>query len=380
MKLLAGFLVSALACAQLRPADPSSAGMSKDRLERAAGLLKAETDSGRVLSASILVARNERIVLHRGFGRMAPTANARLTQPDTIYLLASITKPVTVCALMLLVERGLVSTNDPAYVYFPEWKNDLERQSIKVRDLIAHTSGLPDQLPQNTDLRRAHAPLSDFVKGALSTPLLYKPGTDFRYQSMGTLLTGEIVERLTKTRLRDFFAKEIFQPLGMKDSFLGMGSHRIEDTAWCQSRPSPDDERFGANSPYWRDMGHPWGGMHSTTTDLAILLQTFLNGGAYSGKRLFSPTTVATMTRDQNTHVGKPWGFGWGLQNSFVWAYFGDLASPQTFGHSGATGTVAWADPVNKLVTVILTTRPSGEDNGRLLRTVSNAVTAAIEK
>jgi len=120
--------------------------------------------------------------------------------------------------------------------------------------------------------------------------------------------------------------------------------------------------------------------MHSTTTDLAILLQTFLNRGEYAGRTLFSPTTVATMTRDQNSHIGKPWGFGWGLAISPVWAYFGDLVSPRTFGHSGATGTVAWADPDNKLVTIILTTRPSGEDNGRLLRTVSNAVAASIVK
>ena len=127
-------------------------------------------------------------------------------------------------------------------------------------------------------------------------------------------------------------------------------------------------------------MGHPWGGMHSTVTDLAILLQAFLNGGEYGGKRLLSPVTVARMTSDQNKAIGKPWGLGWGLATSPVWVYCGDLVSPETFGHSGATGTVAWADPVNKVVTVILTTRPSGEDEGRLLRTVSNAVAAAVVK
>ena len=86
------------------------------------------------------------------------------------------------------------------------------------------------------------------------------------------------------------------------------------------------------------------------------------------------------MTSDQNSCIKKPWGLGWGLATSPVWVYCGDLGSPQTFGHSGATGTVAWADPVTQTVTVILTTRASAEDDGRLLRTVSNAVAAAVVK
>lgn len=375
---------AAAALAQLRPADPATVGMSKERLERAASLIQAETDAGRVLASSIIVARNGKIVLHRGFGKTAPGAGASATKPDTVYLLASISKPISVCGLMLLVERGLVSTADPASYYLPELKND-DRGKIKVRDLIAHTSGMPDMLPENTELRRAHAPLSDFVKHSFTTPLLYAPGTDFKYQSMGILLAAEITERVTKMRLRDFLKKELFDPLGMNNTFLGMGGRRIEDTAWCQTggrgrTQSPDEVSFGANSPYWRDMGHPWGGVHSTVTDLAILLQTMLDGGAYDGRRVFSPSTVTAMTRDQNTHIQKPWGYGWALATSPVWNYFGDLVSPQTFGHVGATGTVAWADPKSKVLTVILTTRPAAEDSGRLLRTVSNAVAASIEK
>jgi CubicO group peptidase (beta-lactamase class C family) len=86
------------------------------------------------------------------------------------------------------------------------------------------------------------------------------------------------------------------------------------------------------------------------------------------------------MTSDQNTAIGKPWGLGWGLATSPVWVYCGDLVSPQTYGHSGATGTVVWADPVSQVVTVILTTRATSEDDGRLLRTVSNAVAASVMK
>ena len=373
-------LAPAAMMAQLSNAPPASVGMSTAQLDRAAQLLETETSGGRVLSASLLVARDGRIVLHRGFGRMHPDKNSRATQPDTVYLLASISKPITVAGLMLLVDRGLVSLADPVSRYLPEFQGE-DRAKVRVRDLMAHTSGLPDMLPENTQLRREHAPLSEFVKRAMSTPLLYEPGKGFAYQSMGTLLVSEIAQRLAKQPFREYLKREIFDPLGMKDTALGMGAHKIENTAWCQTgggNPA-DTASFGANSPYWRDMGHPWGGVHSTTTDLAILLQTFLNGGVFNGKRVFSVATVAAMTRDQNTHVGAPWGLGWGLATSRVWSYFGDLCSPRTFGHSGATGTVAWADPERKLVCVILTTRPSGEDGGRLLRLVSNAVSAAIQ-
>jgi CubicO group peptidase (beta-lactamase class C family) len=378
--LIAG--ASSVAYAQLGSAGPASVGLSAQRLTAAERLLEAETSSGRVLAATILVARDQRIVLHRGFGRIGPSAAARATAPDTIFLLASITKPVTACALMLLVERGLVSLDDPVSRYLPEFKGE-DRNATRVRDLLSHTSGLPDMLPENTALRRAHAPLSEFVRHSFTTPLLFPPRTDFRYQSMGILLAAEIVERVSGKRLRDFLKQEVFDPLGMRSSALGMGAFQVEDTAWCQTSQrsnTADLERFGPNSPYWRDMGHPWGGMHSTTMDLAVLLQTFLNGGSYSGRRVFSPPTVAAMIRDQNTAINKPWGLGWGLATSPVWCYFGDLVSPRTFGHSGATGTVAWADPEQRLLCVILTTRPSGEDGGRLLRIVSNAVAGSIER
>ncbi len=366
------------AAVTLAPAPPASVGLSAERLARAAGLLETETREGRVLAASILVARDGRIVLHQGFGRRAPDPAAPPAQPDTIYLLASITKPVTATALMLLVDRGQVSLQDPVARYLPEFTGEY-RSEVRVRDLLAHTSGLPDMLPENIELRRAHAPLSEFVQRACRTPLLYRPRTGFQYQSMGILLAAEIVERITKTRLRDFEKREIFDSLGMRNSFLGMGGRKIEETAWCQGGGNREDqERFGANSPYWLDMGHPWGGMHSTTTDLAILLQTFLNRGSYGSVRLLSPAAVAAMTRDQNEGLQAPWGLGWGLATSTVWAYFGDLVSPRTFGHTGATGTVAWADPERRLLCVILTTRPAAEDGGRLLRTVSNAVAASV--
>lgn len=380
--ILATLAVAAGAAAQLRPARPESVGLSTAALQRAAGLLESQVRSGGMHAAALLVARNERIVLEKAFGRLSPAAGAPPVTPDSIFLLASITKPVTACAVMLMVERGQIALSDPVERYLPEFHGG-ERGKVRVRDLLAHTSGLPDMLPENIELRRAHAPLSDFVKHALSTPLLYTPGTSFRYQSMGILLAGEIVERLSGTRLRDFEDREIFGLLGMKSSLLGLGGRQIRDLVACQESANAnpvDTERFGANSSYWRDMGHPWGGMHSTVRDLAVLLQTFLNGGSYGGHRLFSPATVRAMTSDQNGAVKSPWGLGWALGRSVVWNAFGDLVSPETFGHAGATGTVAWADPRTQLVCVLLTSRPYSVDDGRLLRLVSNTVAAAVHQ
>jgi CubicO group peptidase (beta-lactamase class C family) len=354
--------------------------MSEARLERAARLIQSEVESGHVGAAAILVARRGRVVLHRGFGSLSAASDAPSVRPDSVFLLASITKPVTVSSLMLLVERGLVSLGDSVSHYLPDFRGG-ERDKVRVRDLLSHTSGLPDMLPENIELRRAHAPLSEFVRRVYATPLLFSPGTQFRYQSMGILLAAEIVERLSGKRLRDFEKEEIFEPLGMRDSSLGLGGRSIGDLVSCAPVPGTDPadgERFGPNSLYWRDIGCPWGGMHSTTSDLGVLLQTFLDGGVYSGKRIFSPDTVKAMTSDQNVELKAPWGLGWALGRSRAWNAFGDVVSARAFGHAGATGTMAWADPETQLLCVILTNRPYSVDDGRLLRLVSNTVAASV--
>ena len=356
---------------------PAQVGLSPEALEGAGQQLASAIAAGQLSAASLVVARQGALAFARGYGYSRPEAGAPVVEADSVFLLASITKPVTACALMRLVDRGLISLNDPVSQYLPEFRGG-ERPQVKVRHLLSHTSGLPDMLPENIALRRAHVPLSEFVHAALHTPLLYSPGRDFSYQSMGTLLAGEIVERVSGKRLRDFEQEELFAPLGMAQSALGLGRFQISETVWCGNamKESADDQRFGANSLYWRDMGHPWGGMHSTGLDLAILLQTFLDGGEYGGRRLFSPAAVRAMTTDQNQGLQAPWGLGWGLAGSRVWNFFGELCSDATFGHVGATGTAAWADPEQQLVCVVLTNQMVA--GGSLLRRVANAVSAAV--
>ena len=118
--------------------------------------------------------------------------------------------------------------------------------------------------------------------------------------------------------------------------------------------------------------------MHTTTGDLAVLLQMMLSGGQYGGRRILSKASAEAMVRNQNQDLGAPWGIGWSLSGAKQWDWSGSLVSPATFGHAGATGTVAWADPERALSCVCLTN--NNVDEGSLLRRVSNAVVAAVEE
>lgn len=366
---------------------PSTVCMSALRLEAAASALSATVDSGQCTAASIVVTRGNAVVLARGFGDRGFPATS--TQPttdvhaDTVFLLASITKPLTACAMLLLVERGLLSLDDPVEKHIPEFVGG-DRPSVLVRHLLSHISGLPDMVPMNLELRRAHAPLSEFVADAVTCPLLFPPGTGFSYQSAGVLLAAEIIERISGLPLRDFEQKEIFNPLGMHHSALGLGKMQLESTVRIgvgatAATNQREEEEYGGNSVYWRNQGHPWGGMHSTAEDLSILLRALLNGGSYGGCTVWSPAAVHVMTTNQNEVEvpNAPWGLGWGLRDSPVWTFFGELVSPTTFGHVGATGTVAWADPMSDVTCVILTNEMVEE--GALLKRVSNIVAGACD-
>src|SRR5205814_8166739 len=124
-------------------------------------------------------------------------------------------------AVMILRDRDRLQLSDPVRKFIPEFQGG-DRDLITIQHLLTHTSGLPDMLPENTELRKRHAPLADFVAGVCRTPLLFKPGTEVRYQSMGILLAAEIVERVTGSRLRDCLHREVFEPTGMKAPALGL--------------------------------------------------------------------------------------------------------------------------------------------------------------
>jgi CubicO group peptidase (beta-lactamase class C family) len=327
------------------------------------------------------------VILHRGFGHFIPLgqkdSQRHLTEPDTIFLIASPTKPIVATAITLLIERGKLLLDDPVSSFIPEFER-ADRREVRVSHLLTHTSGLPDMLPENVELRQRHAPISEFVKQICTTPLLFTPGTDCRYQSMGIALLGEIIERVEGVALRKFLEREFFAPLQMNDSYLGLGN--LQHDRISQSTFSEEEARnhWGWNSDYWRDLGAPWGGMHSTAKDYATFLQMLLNGGSYADSLILSQAAVSTMLTNhtalmpslsERVKLEQAWGLGWRLNQPRGSHCFAELVSSRTFGHMGATGTTAWADPETGLICAIFTNQPKAE---RFLKLVSNAVAATV--
>lgn len=361
---------------RLREGSPREAGLDPLCLDNAYGLLEHWAASGRVPGATIAVARHGVLLPPRASGMRQLDDDAEPLQPDAVFLVASVTKPVTATALMLLVERGLVSLQDRVGDVVPGFDGD-GREEIRVLHLLTHTSGLPDMLPENTELRQQHAPLSEFIRRICRTGLLFKPGTQVRYQSMGTAMAGEIVERISGMPLREFIRDEVCDPLGMTSTALGIRDDLLQRLAPVNIPEAQRGTNWHWNTPYWRELGAPWGGMFATVRDLVVLLQTFLNGGSYDGRRLMGINTAAAMTRDQTGRMpdlDRPgrtrdrWGLGWKLSD-----WVSDLSYPGAFGHSGATGTLVGADPHTRLAWAMFTTQP-----GAPLRYVANALNAAV--
>ena len=329
----------------------AAAPLRPDRLQRARTLIAEKTASGEVREASLVVRRGG--------------STAAEVKPGRVFLLASITKPMTATGVMILADRERLRLEDPVHKFIPEFAGG-DRERITIRHLLTHTSGLPDMLPDNTELRRRHAPLSDFVAGVCRTPLLFKPGTQVKYQSMGILLACEIAQRITQMPFRDFLQRELFRPAGMTATSLGLGGRRIEDTALCQV---PEKSDWDWNSPYWRDLGVPWGGAHSTAADVTRLLELFLHPDG----RVLKPETARSMIVNQ-THLADPWGLGWMIKPGT----FGKNCSAAAFGHYGSTGTVGWADPKSEVTCVVLTTKPAAQSRDGLLGPVSDLVAEAV--
>jgi CubicO group peptidase (beta-lactamase class C family) len=342
---------------ELLLASMAPAAMNTPRpLESAVARLDEAARSGEVTAAVLHVEARDRRFVH-AFGK---------ARPDTVFLLASITKPMTAAAIMALVEQKRLALDDPARKHLPGFDGG-DRPLVTIRHLLNHTSGLPDMLPDNLALRARHAPLRDFLAGTLRVPLRFKPGTSVAYQSMGFLLLSEIAERLTGRPFREQLRETLFAPLGMSGASLGLGGRRLEDTAPCQQPAAPG----GWNSPYWRDLGAPWGGAHGTAADVIRLLRFFAHPEAKRGP--LRPETARAMTSPTTPPgASSRYGLGWRL------GVGGRGSAPETFGHSGATGVLSWFDPGRDLAFVLLTTRPSSESEGTLLRPVSELAAAAF--
>jgi CubicO group peptidase (beta-lactamase class C family) len=369
-------------------ADPAVIGLDPRRLHVACRLLDKWTSGSDPLipGGALLVGRHGQIAPPHFSGRQGPEPDAGPLRPDAIFLVASITKPVTYLGAMLLAERGLLSLTEHVTRHIPEFAAHHKEDTL-LGHLFTHTSGLPDMLPNNVELRRAHAPLADFVRGAIrDTVPLFRPGTSLSYQSMGTLVMAEIVRRVSDLSIQEFLAREIFQPLGLQSTSLGAGSLDRERIVRVRTPEYQADGNFGWNSRYWRDLGAPWGGMFSTPHDLAVICQLMLQQGSHRGREICAGKTVTAMTGNrlddypelpESIRRTQPWGLGWQRNHAGTERSWSDLLDRHVYGHTGATGTMLWIDPVSSTFCVLLTSEPMATSRWRLVR-LSNVIAAAI--
>jgi CubicO group peptidase (beta-lactamase class C family) len=198
---------------------------------------------------------------------------------DAMFLLGSISKPINVTAVMTLFDQGKFQLDDSVKKFLPDFKGD-GRDDVTIRHLLTHVSGLPDQLANNNELRKEHAPLTEFAKHALRAQLDFAPGTKYQYSSMGILLATRIAEQLSGSDILTLVERTVFRPLGMKHSAQGLGKFKLEEMVVCQmdgAAPEsgggdPMAKEWDWNSPYWRKLGAPWGGTHASAPDLARFL------------------------------------------------------------------------------------------------------------
>lgn len=374
----------------LNYATPKDSGICEERWPAACNLLGGFCEDGTISSAALIAGRGSAVVQPQLFGKQLLNGEDPL-RDDAMFLVASITKPIVASAALLLVERGQLTLSDKVIDYIPEFGQN-GKNAVRIRNLLTHTSGLPDMLPDNVALRKSHAPLSAFVEGTCEVELDFAAGRGVRYQSMGFAILGEIIQRISGDSCADFVRGEIFEPLGMADSWLGLPDEAFEGDAPNVDRVTevllPEEmvgEDWNWNGRYWRTLGAPWGGLITTPADLARFCQMML-GSPANGAQILSPATIRAATRNQLEMMAdvpevdrrtRPWGLGWRLNWPAHSANFGDFMGSRTYGHWGSTGTVLWIDPDQNSFAVLLTTKPQ-EPHGTWLARVSNAVTASF--
>ncbi|MCS7044917.1 MAG: beta-lactamase family protein [Gemmataceae bacterium] len=364
-------------------APPEALKLDLSCLLRAEALLQRWVESDRIPAAAMCVGRDGCIARFRVFGRHRPDETAPLRE-DAQFLVASITKPVTATAIMLLVERGLVSLHDRVVEFVPAFAQN-DKQDIRLIHLLTHTSGLPDMAPENIALRQQHRPLSAFVEAVCRLRPAFAAGTQVSYQSTGSAILAEVVRQVSGKTIADFLRDEVFTPLGMADTSLGVEPARQSRIAAVRLPRDQVGTNWHWNTPYWLSFGAPWGGLITSPLDLARFCLMMLGGGALGNTRILSPAAVRAMTTNQLATLplvpeedrrARPWGLGWRLNWPGSPSSFGDLLGPRTYGHWGATGTLCWIDPDAEAFLVLLTTQPL-EADGRYLARVSNLVASA---
>ena len=371
-------LVVLLVAMLLMPSLHMPFNASHDSAERALDVVREAVDEGAFPGAVALIGRGDRILAQGAFGYAMIVPEEREMREDTMFDLASLTKPIaTATSIMILVDRGMIRLDDKVTLFIPDFgKNG--KENITVRQLLTHTSGLP----ASESFYRSCSTYNEVIDAVCNVSLEYGTGEGYIYSDLGYMTLGEIVHRISGKTL-DVFAKEnIFEPLGMKNTmFNPEKKDRCAATELCPWRERVMVGEVHDENAYAMGGVSGHAGLFSTARDLCVFAQMMLNNGQYRGKRILSSSAVREMTRDQTGGKGD-YGFGW-MTKSEAFSSAGDLLSKRSYGHTGFTGTSIWIDPESELVVILLTNRvhPTRENNAhiRVRALFANAAAGALE-
>lgn len=348
-------------------------------------------DDHEIAGAVILVADGNRILYLNATG-LADLEEKRPMSPDTIFWIASMTKPVTSTAVMMLQDEGKLSVDDPVEKYLPEFKDlktaDGEPAKITIRHLLTHTSGLAEISSEQAKNAKT---LADVIPLYVAKPVNFTPGSKWVYCQSSINTAGRIVEIVSGKPFADFLDERLFRPLGMKDTTFYLTDDQLPRLA-TPYRKNGDKLEKAENfillgkSPTSRDrFPAANGGLFSTAPDYVRFCQMVLNGGELDGRRYLKRENVELMTTVQTGDLktgfteGNGWGLGWCVvrQPQGVTA----MLSPGTFGHGGAFGTQAWIDPKQQRIYLLMVQRANfpNADNSDVRRVFQETAAAALD-
>jgi len=391
---------------------PEQVGLSSARLERLSAAIHADVARRLIPGAVLAIARGGRLAYAEAFGWRDREAGAPMSA-DAIFRVASMTKPITSVAAMMLAEEGRLEIAAPVAQVLPEFaemtvgtERRKAQRAMTVQDLMRHTSGLtyaqfgdtPVQMIwRDTKLMDEDQTNAELVAKLAGLPLMFEPGTTWEY-SMSTDVLGRVVEVVSGESLAEFFADHIFRPLHMCDTGFAATGERAARVAEPQNDPAT-----GARPPMrnvtrenrWHSGG---GGAVSTAADYLRFCQMLLNGGELDGVRLLAPKTIAHMASDHLPpdcaygETARPrfgalapvpeMGYGFGLGFA-VRKEPGRSPVPGSVGEffwGGVTGTYFWIDPQEQMVVVLMLQAPEQRLRYRYLtrRLVYAAVTGPL--
>ena len=347
---------------------------------RIAAVVRECRDRKQFPGAVILIGHEGEVVYHEAFGRRMITPGERPMERDTIFDVASVTKPVaTATSVLQLLEQARLRLADPVQQFLPEFEGE-HKDAVTIKHLLTHTSGLPAYFNFLDAGVRGQEVIARLCEMDLDAP----PGRQTVYSCLGFLLLREIVGRVTGKRLDEYAREHIFVPLEMRDTMFCPPEElrdRCAATEVLEDGPlvgvvHDEDARaldgVGGNA-----------GLFSTATDLSRFCQMILNLGELDGVRILAPATVRLATSNQCTVPGFRRGLGWDIDTAFSPVLRGDFFPIGSFGHSGFTGTSIWIDPFSQTYVIVLTNRCHPDRSGEaapLRRAVANIAGAAFAR